>query len=183
MEAEGTRMKRLNYGLPPYPTLNFNSYIEVVDRPRAVFKVFVQARGRSALRKRWLQAFETWCTEHGYVPVGRRAYKQTIERSATVIGYPSIADFIIEWVGLDWVDQALQDMESRHQSIGADLRSLRNDVLGISKALVKIEERTSIADFRLWAAARGLLGLELPSFDMTGHNWDHVLKPESESQA
>lgn len=176
-------MKRLNYGLPNHPALDFSTFIEVVDRPRAVFKVFIQAKGPSTHRKSWLRAFETWCAEHGYVPVGSRANRQTIERSVTLIGYVAIAAFIVEWIGLDWIDHALQDIGSWKQDLGADLQSLRNDIFELSKVLMKIEERASVADFRLWAAARGLLGLELPAFNMTELNWDHLLKPKSKSEA
>jgi hypothetical protein len=183
MEAKSTAMKRLHYELPNYPGLEFSCLIEVMDRPRAIFKVLIQARGTIAYRRGWRRAFENWCLGYGRAPTGGNAFRQTLERSVTLVGYPVITAFIVEWVGLDWVDRALQDSEKPSpQPAAADLQALRSAFQPLAEAIDRIEKRASLTDYRLWAAARGILGLDLPQVDMTRSNWDHMLKPETEPQ-
>jgi hypothetical protein len=175
-------MKRVNYELPNYPALDFSTFIDVVDRQRAVFDVFIQARGPAAHRRSWVKEFETWCAGHGYVPTGGKAYKQTLERSVTLVGYPAIAAFIVEWVGLDWVDRALQKPETQPQDPAPYIQALQDEVRAISKTLEVIEEKATLADYRLWAAARGILGMSLPPVNLAKFNWDMLFKPKEERQ-
>jgi hypothetical protein len=179
----GKTMMRIGYHLPNYPTLSFTSRINVLDGPQPAFTAFIQAEGLAASdRKGWGTDFKRWCTGYGQIPVAGKPTRSLLRRCVTLESISVVAAFIIEWVGLDWVDHALQEVKRPPQDLRPDLQALRDEVREISKSIEKIEERATLADYRLWAAARGMLGLTLPPVDLTSNNWDFMFDPESEPQ-
>ena len=48
--------------------------------------------------------------------------------------------------------------------------------------IYKIDDRTRVVDFRMWAAARTMLGLATPSPDLKSLNWDHLLDLERQGR-
>ncbi|MDF2813261.1 MAG: hypothetical protein K0S56_4292 [Microvirga sp.] len=170
-------MKHVDYKLPQYPELIFSTSIKTGDRQRQSYTVSIQASGPSEARAGWLSDFEKWSTGHGGIPKRRRAQGDCVERGLVFHGSSALVAFIVQWVGLDWARVDACEVEAPVPQ--PEIAALRGEIQGLTSAIKEIGLRLRVADYRLWAAARGLLGLNLQALDMTNNNWDHLLVHES----
>ncbi|MEZ0169510.1 hypothetical protein [Microvirga sp. TS319] len=169
-------MKCVDYSLPDYPNLVFRCSIEALDWQRPSFEVSIAATGPSRERDHWLLALERWGKAQGQVLTGNRPYRHTTSRSAALQGASAVVSFIVEWVGLEWLERALDGAANAPEAPEVDLSPVFNQLQELLSLTHKIDARTRLADYRTWAAARATLGLPVPLPDMKAGNWDHLLE-------
>ncbi|WP_230534397.1 hypothetical protein [Microvirga roseola] len=94
-----------------------------------------------------------------------------------------MVSFIIEWVGLEWLERALDQAASASEAPEVDLSPVFNQLQELLSLTHKIDARTRVAEYRTWAAARATLGLPVPLPDMKSGNWDHLLETDRNASA
>jgi hypothetical protein len=165
-------MKCVDYSLTDYPTLIFRSSIQPSDQQRQSYEVTISAEGPNRDRDDWQYDFERWCRGHGRVVERKRPNRNGTTRIASFEGTPALVAFIVDWIGLEWLERAM------HGSVGiqapTDVSAVFVQLQELLSLTHKIDARTRIADFRLWAAARATLGLDVPSTELKTGNWDHL---------
>jgi len=176
-------MKCVDYSLPDYPNLVFNCSIKARDWQRPSFEVSIAATGPSRERDQWLLALERWGKAQGQLLTGNRPYRNTTSRSASLQGASAIVSFIVEWVGLEWLERALKGAVRAPETPEVDLSPVFKQLQELLSLTNKIDARTRVADYRTWAAARATLGLPVPLPDMKSGNWDHLLETDRKASA
>jgi hypothetical protein len=170
-------MQCVDYSLPDYPTLKFTSVIQPADQQRLSYEISISAQGPSLDRAGWAYDFEHWCRDHGRIVERKGRHRNRTTRVASAKGTAATVAFIIDWIGLEWLERAMQRGANIQPS--DDVSALSAQLQEIASLTHKIDMRTKVTDFRLWAAARATLGLPLPSTDITPSNWDHLLDQKS----
>jgi len=176
-------MKCVDYSLPDYPNLVFSCSVKALDWQRPSFEVSIAATGPSRERDQWLLALERWGKAQGQVLTGNRPYRNTTARSASLQGASAVVSFIIEWVGLEWLEYLFDKAASPPEAPEVDLAPVFHQLQELLSLIHKIDARTRVADYRTWAAARATLGLPVPLPDMKSGNWDHLLETDRNASA
>jgi hypothetical protein len=174
-------MKCFDYSLPDYPTLVFSSSIQVVDRQIPAYEIHISAEGPLQARMDWRYSFEQWCRGHGRILTRKRPYQNTSMSSAVLKGTSGIVAFVIDWIGLDWLERAMSGGIANQPP--DDVSALFVQQQELLSLVHKIDARTRVADYRAWAAARAMLGLPLPATELTSGNWDHLFEQDQKNAA
>jgi hypothetical protein len=172
-------MKCVDYTLPDYPTLIFTSAIQPVDHQRQSYEVSISAEGPVRARDDWRYDFERWCRGHGRVLERKRPYRNRTTRIASLEGTPAIVAFIVDWIGLEWLERTMQG--SVNTQPPTDVSALFVQLQELLSLTHKIDARTRVADYRVWAAARATLGLTLPATELKSGNWDHLFDQDQKN--
>ncbi|MBJ6127801.1 hypothetical protein [Microvirga splendida] len=172
-------MKCFDYSLPDYPTLVFSSSIQVVDRQIPAYEIHISAEGPLQARMDWRYSFEQWCRGHGRILTRKRPYQNTSTSSAVLKGTPAIVAYIVDWIGLEWLERTME--ESTADQAPTDVSALFVQQQELLSLVHKIDARTRVADYRAWAAARAMLGLPLPTTELTSGNWDHLFEQDQKN--
>lgn len=176
-------MKCVDYTLPDYPNLVFSCSITALDWQRPTFEISISAEGPPRERDQWLIALDRWGKAQGQRLTGNRPYRNTTSRRASLQGASAVVSFIVEWVGLEWLERALGGAIHTTQAPEVDLTPVFTQLQELLSLTHKIDARTRVADYRTWAAARATLGLPVPLPDMQSGNWDHLLEPDRKATA
>jgi hypothetical protein len=96
-------------------------------------------------------------------------------------GTPAIVAYIVDWVGLEWLERTMEG--STADQAPTDVSALFVQVEELRSLVHKIDARTRVADYRVWAAARATLGLTLPETELKTGNWDHLFEQEQKKTA
>lgn len=172
-------MKCVDYTLPDYPTLIFTSEIQPADQQRLSYDVSIIAEGPARAREDWVYGFERWCRGHGRVVERKRPYRNKTARVASLEGTQALVTFIIEWIGLEWLERAMQGTVDNQPP--TDVSALFGQLQELLSLTHKIDARTRVADYRVWAAARATLGFTLPVTELNSGNWDHLLDQDQKN--
>jgi hypothetical protein len=172
-------MKCADYSLPDYPTLSFTSVIQPADQQRLSYEISISAQGPTLDRAGWAYDFEHWCRDHGRIVERKGRHRNRTTRVASAKGTAATVAFIIDWIGLEWLERAMQGGANIQPSDAVS--ALSAQLQEIASLTHKIDMRTKVTDFRLWAAARATLGLPLPSTDITPSNWDHLFDQKAKN--
>ncbi|WP_414476503.1 hypothetical protein [Microvirga sp. M2] len=151
-------MKRLNYCLPDYPELSFTT--ELDSRPeRPSRRATIKARGPSEAVSAWWHDVERWCTGKD------RTLKGKGTRSAasgpaymTLTGPDALVSFIVHWLGLDWLEQALQDHQAISRSSSDEIKAMSAQLKNIEDQLGTITRQMAASESRALAVGQALLG-------------------------
>jgi hypothetical protein len=92
-----------------------------------------------------------------------------------VSGPETLVAFIVQWLGLDWLEQALQGSLPNTPS-AADLKAILDRLAAIEDNLFKNYRQTVAVDYRLWAAGQALHGkpVQPPSKLEPELTWDEA---------
>jgi hypothetical protein len=146
---------------------------------RQSYEVTISAEGPDRDRDDWQYDFEHWCRGHGRVVERKRPNRNGTTRIASFEGTPAVVAFIVDWIGLEWLERA------RQGSVGiqapTDVSAPFVQLQELLSLTHKIDARTRIADFRFWAAARATLGLDVPSTELKIGNWDHLFDQDQKN--
>ncbi|MGF9760711.1 hypothetical protein AAII07_36535, partial [Microvirga sp. 0TCS3.31] len=156
--------------------LTGRSVIQPADQQRLSYVVSISAGGPVHDRADWQYDFERWCRVHGRVVERKRPNRSGTTRIASFEGTPALVAFIVDWIGPEWLERAMQGSVSIQAP--TDVSALFVQLQELLSLTHKIDARTRIADFRFWAAARATLGLDLPSTELKTGNWDHLFEQD-----
>jgi hypothetical protein len=174
-------MKCVDYTLPDYPRLTFTSAIQPADQQRQAYEVSVSVEGPANNRADWGYDFEHWCRGHGRIVERKGRYQNRTTRIASLRGTPAIVAFIVDWIGLDWLERVMHSTVSIQAP--TDVSAVFVQLQELLSLTHKIDARTRVADFRFWAAARASLGLPIPATELKSGNWDHLFDQDPKNAA
>ncbi|WP_046868571.1 hypothetical protein [Microvirga massiliensis] len=147
--------------LPELPGLVFSVKLIEVDRLAPKHYVHIQAKGYREDREIWCQEFEDWCEQRAITTESRQSSARrlaTSEFKFFIENWQVLAEFIVHWLGLEWLSLAASGAEGTERRIGQGVRALRQQVDRLTTMLESIRSRTTVTDYRLWAAGRAMLG-------------------------
>jgi hypothetical protein len=170
-------MQRVNYALPNYPQLSFTTTIEGSQHYQ-VKHATIEAKGPSDAIIMWWQDLEHWCEEREDCVLGNKGLRSGYSNPAFVTlvsGPETLVAFIVQWLGLDWLEQALQGSLPNTPS-AADLKAILDRLAAIEDNLFKNYRQTVAVDYRLWAAGQALHGkpVQPPSKLEPELTWDEA---------
>jgi hypothetical protein len=170
-------MQRVNYALPAYPNLSFTTAIEG-SQYYQVKHAIIEAQGPADALIMWWQDLVDWCAQRKDCILVNKGVRSGDSDPALVTfgGSPeALVPFIVQWLGLDWLEQALQGSPPAHSS-AADLKAILDRLAAIEDNLFKNYRQTVAVDYRLWAAGQALHGkpVQPPSKLEPELSWDEA---------
>jgi len=152
-------MQRINYALPDYPELSFTTEIEGLLHYNLKHAA-IKAEGPLEAITMWWQDLQHWCAEQGDCVLMNKGARSGYSEPALLTFGSSpevLVAFIVQWLGLDWLEQALLDSPPNTPS-AADLKAILERLTAIENNLFKNYRQTVAVDYRLWAAGQALHG-------------------------
>lgn len=156
-------MHMFTQSLPDYPELRFVITVTLPDRRGPRCYVRLQAEGQRELRERWRNDFKRWCAERQLEPTSRKGNARifgTSEFELFIERWDTIAEFMVRWLGLEWLAGAAYGASGLQQQLGQQLERLSRQVSDMKATLDLVHTRTINTDCRVAAAGHALIRQE-----------------------
>jgi hypothetical protein len=172
-------MQRFEHELPEYPLLAFRVLVRLIDRKLPQLSADIRAIGDFRARRKWREDFRDWCAQHEVNPTLTNKLsrpKDSSEYSVWLTNWSQIAEFMVRWIGLEWMESAAFGAEGMKREIGKSVRLMQQQLEELDKRIRDIHVRAQVTDYRVWAAARAILGetVNVKEIIPASYNWGYV---------
>ncbi len=161
-------MQSFRFDHADYGALRFGISLHMLDRNAPELRVSIWAEGVSRTRERWRSDFIRWCSQHGLeprIPAGGRRRRDSSEFVVHLVSWAHITEFMLQWVGVDRMTDAVHGADGMRMVIGEDVRRLQRQIQQIAELVIEMRNEARVASARVQAAASALLALPIGESD------------------
>ena len=153
-------MGRFHLKLEEYPDLAIDASVHLVESATPSMCARIVARGEKPARQRFRADFKDWCAKFRVdathpEPNARRAGATTF--LLDVSDWSVIIAFVVQWIGIDRIAEALNGVEKAGAEIKASVDALRADVSKLTRLIEDLHRTTEMHHAWKIAAAKATL--------------------------